>query len=85
MIDAAEALLDPSKPPEGKARATNWQIRLQLPCEPCPSWAASRYATAATMAHYYGRDTIDGLLHGVRSPPPKQIGAAAAQTGKLAV
>ena len=38
-----------------------------------------------TMAHYYGRDTIDGLLHGVRSPPPKQIGAAAAQTGKLAV
>ena len=38
-----------------------------------------------TMAHYYGRDTIDGLLHGVRSPTPKQIGAAAAQTGKLAV
>ena len=41
--------------------------------------------TIRTMAHYYGRDTIDGLLHGVRSPPPKQIGAAAAQTGKLAV
>ncbi len=38
----------------------------------------SRYAAAAShvrrttsMAHYYGRDTIDDLLNGVRSPPRK--------------